>query len=243
MTTVTTKQIAKVFTIGDVLDRMEITQKFGSTALGWYAEWGLNGHNGTDYLAVVGTKTYAPFKGRVVRQADNPSGGGLELEIESDEIVVEGVKIKLRAVYYHLKEFKVRPNAPVERGQIVALTGNTGKYTTGPHLHFGIKVLYAPNWKTDFNNGYKGAVDPTLLFDTKPWAKIVEEFIATHKNGLVKSPQTPAVFKIRNGKRYWFNNEKCFYVFYDDFSTVKTFNNELIDAVPYGGEIQLKEFI
>jgi murein DD-endopeptidase MepM/ murein hydrolase activator NlpD len=45
----------------------------------------------------------------------------------------------LRSLYGHLQETRVRPGERVERGQLIALTGNTGR-TSGPHLHYEIQI-------------------------------------------------------------------------------------------------------
>jgi hypothetical protein len=48
----------------------------------------------------------------------------------------------------------------VRKGQLVALSGNTGTATTGSHVH--IEAL-PPQW--DFSNGVYGRVDPETYFD------------------------------------------------------------------------------
>jgi murein DD-endopeptidase MepM/ murein hydrolase activator NlpD len=51
-----------------------------------------------------------------------------------------------------LNEFKVSEGQKVKRGEIIALSGNTG-YSISPHLHFSVKI-----------NGI--SVDPLRFIDT-----------------------------------------------------------------------------
>ena len=45
----------------------------------------------------------------------------------------------LRSLYGHLQEVKVKNGDRIERGEVIALTGNTGR-TSGPHLHYEIQI-------------------------------------------------------------------------------------------------------
>jgi murein DD-endopeptidase len=49
----------------------------------------------------------------------------------------------VRTVYGHLDRLTVRAGQRVERGQQIALSGNTGK-SSGPHLHYEIAVRGQP---------------------------------------------------------------------------------------------------
>jgi murein DD-endopeptidase MepM/ murein hydrolase activator NlpD len=44
----------------------------------------------------------------------------------------------LLTIYMHLSEFKVKEGDQVKRGQVIALSGGTGR-ATGPHLHVGVR--------------------------------------------------------------------------------------------------------
>ena len=55
----------------------------------------------------------------------------------------------LLTLYLHLSEFKVKEGDQVKRGQIVGLSGGTGR-ATGPHLHVAVR------WQGTY-------LDPALL--------------------------------------------------------------------------------
>jgi len=45
----------------------------------------------------------------------------------------------LYTMYFHLSEFKVEEGADVHKGDIIGLSGMTGR-VTGPHLHWGARI-------------------------------------------------------------------------------------------------------
>jgi murein DD-endopeptidase MepM/ murein hydrolase activator NlpD len=42
-------------------------------------------------------------------------------------------------MYFHLADFKVEAGAIVRRGEVIALSGMSGR-VTGPHLHWGARL-------------------------------------------------------------------------------------------------------
>ena len=169
MKTLTTKQIAKLFIIGLPLEDIYVTQPFGVNYVNFYQQFGLKGHNGIDFRARRGRECFAVFPG-VITSAGEVSGYGIEIRIETDPFEIGDCKLKIEAIYGHLERTKVSKSDFVAQKQVIATTDNTGKYTTGDHLHFGIRVWYFANgiWKYE-DNGFKGWVNPDQLFSDRGW--------------------------------------------------------------------------
>lgn len=168
------EQIAKVKKIGLPIRNCNaflFGQPFGANWVNFYKELGMRGHNGIDFSVPNGTPVIACFDGKVT-VAGLDSQGGHEIRLESNEFEVEGQKMKLEAIYYHLLRETISKDKIVKKGDEIAMSDNTGRYTTGPHLHFGIKILYKSErpgelttYEKDYQNGYSGAVNPEPLFD------------------------------------------------------------------------------
>ena len=87
-------------------------------------------HLGVDVGAPEGTPIRAPAPGVVVRAG--PRGGyGNAVEIDHGDGVV--------TVYGHASEILVSTGEKVEAGREIARVGSTGR-STGPHLHFEVRV-------------------------------------------------------------------------------------------------------
>jgi murein DD-endopeptidase MepM/ murein hydrolase activator NlpD len=91
-------------------------------------------HSGIDIRAQIGTPVHAPAAGTVVLAG---AGG----EFGTAVILDHGQDI--RTVYGHLSKVSVRVGQKVERGTLLALSGNTGR-SSGPHLHYEIFVKGQP---------------------------------------------------------------------------------------------------
>jgi len=89
------------------------------------------GHQGMDFKAPVGVPVVAPFAAVVTRVNFNQRINGRCVEMED----AKGRRIS----FLHLSEVapEMRPGARVSRGQLVGLSGNTGR-STAPHLHYQI---------------------------------------------------------------------------------------------------------
>ncbi|WP_409513475.1 M23 family metallopeptidase [Campylobacter sp. MIT 97-5078] len=103
-----------------------ITSKFGSARV--FNNTLASYHSGTDFRASVGTPIKAANDGIVRIAKDRYYAGG-------SVVIDHGYQIFSQ--YYHLSELKVKVGQKVKKGQIIALSGDSGR-VTGAHLHFGI---------------------------------------------------------------------------------------------------------
>lgn len=90
-------------------------------------------HGGVDLRAPKGTAVYAPADG-IVEQA------GLDKQTGFGNLLVITHHLGFRTYYGHLDVIEVKPGDFVEKGQLVARTGKTGR-ASGPHLHYEIRYL------------------------------------------------------------------------------------------------------
>lgn len=87
-------------------------------------------HDGIDLPIPNGTRLNALGNGTVVA-VGYESGGGRYVKVRYDN--------GYESFYCHLQSTSVRNGQRVGAGQEVARSDNTGQWTTGPHLHFGLK--------------------------------------------------------------------------------------------------------
>lgn len=87
-------------------------------------------HSGTDFRASIGTQVKASNSGVVRIAKDRYYAGG-------SVVIDHGSGIYTQ--YYHLSKINVKVGDKVEKGDIIALSGDTGR-VNGPHLHFGVFV-------------------------------------------------------------------------------------------------------
>jgi murein DD-endopeptidase MepM/ murein hydrolase activator NlpD len=108
--------------------RGQINSGFGGRTSPWSAKPEF--HSGLDIGAPVGTPVKAPAPGTVVFAGVNPEYGQMLIIEHGNET---------KSIYGHLSRLSVTVNEKVQRGEVVALTGNTGR-SSGPHLHYEIQV-------------------------------------------------------------------------------------------------------
>lgn len=87
-------------------------------------------HLGIDYRAAIGDKVPSANAGKIVFAGDLFYTGWTV-------IIDHGLDIF--TVYGHLSKTLVKAGESVKRGQLIGLSGNTGR-SSGPHLHWGTKV-------------------------------------------------------------------------------------------------------
>lgn len=87
------------------------------------------GHMGVDFVVKEGTPVYAASGGYIVFSDYTIDDGYMIIIIHRDGYI---------SIYKHCSSLikSVRDN--VEQGVLIALSGNSGKHTTGPHLHLEI---------------------------------------------------------------------------------------------------------
>ncbi len=124
--------------LSDPLPGAPVTQPFGCSDLG-LEPWSFtcpthHFHSGVDLAAVEGTPVYAASAG-VAMVDDNPDGYGLFITVRRDD--------QLSTVYGHLALVLVESGDAIAAGQVIAESGSSGR-STGPHLHFEVRVGGAP---------------------------------------------------------------------------------------------------
>ncbi|WP_375753954.1 peptidoglycan DD-metalloendopeptidase family protein [Vibrio sp. HN007] len=89
-------------------------------------------HRGLDFAVNTGTPVYAPADGvvEVTRKSNQGSGNYLRLSHAYG----------ITSSYSHLKSFKVRNGDFVKKGDLIALSGNTGM-SSGAHLHYEVRFV------------------------------------------------------------------------------------------------------
>ena len=105
-----------------------ITSPFGTARL--YNKTLKGYHSGTDFHADMGTPIKAANDGKVVLVKKRFYAGGTVVIDHGEGIYT---------CYFHLSDFKVKRGERVQRGEVIALSGKSGR-VTGPHLHFSARI-------------------------------------------------------------------------------------------------------
>jgi murein DD-endopeptidase MepM/ murein hydrolase activator NlpD len=91
-------------------------------------------HTGVDISAPMGTQVHAAADG-IVSHAEFMSGYGRLIIVDHGN--------GMRTYYAHLSRFDVIPGQEVRRGEVIGLSGASGRVTS-PHLHFEVRIGPSP---------------------------------------------------------------------------------------------------
>ena len=84
---------------------------------------------GVDFVVKEGTPVYAASGGYIVFSDYTIDDGYMIIIIHRDGYI---------SIYKHCSSLIKGVRDNVEQGELIALSGNSGKHTTGPHLHLEI---------------------------------------------------------------------------------------------------------
>ena len=113
------------------IEKARLTSSFGLRKDPFTGE--LHHHNGVDLAAPEGTPVRAVRTGTVI-------SAGYDTVLGNYIVILHDNSIE--TVYGHLKTIHVRLNQKVISGTIIGTVGTTGR-STGPHLHFEIRISSA----------------------------------------------------------------------------------------------------
>ena len=123
-------------------------------------------HYGLDFQARIGTPVYATGDGKVIKAGKSYGGYGYQIEIDHGFGFV--------TKYAHLKKdgIKVKKGQKVKRGDVIALTGNTG-LSKGPHLHY--EIIKDGNKKIDPIDYFYANMSPEQIVQLRREAEAVKD--------------------------------------------------------------------
>lgn len=143
--------------------KFRISQKYWNKLIlngkEFYKQFWFAWHMGIDYGIPVGTELLAWLEGEITVKNDGKSGYGLSVSISKQR--KDGSSW---IIYAHLSETKLITGDKVKVWDIIGKSGNTGA-STWPHLHFGLRMRNLKGEVINYDNGYKGRVDPQGYFE------------------------------------------------------------------------------
>ncbi len=110
------------------VEKARITSRFGYRTNPVSGKYGF--HTGLDLAADEGTPVSACFYGKIIDTGNSDVWGNYVLMEHSDGFCT---------YYCHLAEIYVEENSVIRQGETIGTVGSTG-WSTGPHLHFEIRI-------------------------------------------------------------------------------------------------------
>lgn len=92
-------------------------------------------HRGQDFAVNTGTPVYAPADGVVEITRPSKEGSGNFLRLQHS--------YGFSSSYSHLQKFAVKSGEFVQKGDLIAYSGNSG-LSSGPHLHYEVRFVGRP---------------------------------------------------------------------------------------------------
>ena len=114
-------------------------------------------HEGVDFAAEIGTPVKAAAAGMVINVEKHSAYGNMVEINHGNDFVTR---------YAHNSNILVQPGAMVKRGQVIAEVGNTGR-TTGPHLHFEVRIKGLAQNPHRFLQLAQATAKPTKIAETR----------------------------------------------------------------------------
>ncbi len=145
-----------------------VSQGFGENP-DTYDDFDLDGHNGIDYAMPVGTpvKSVAVGVVRYVGYESDGYGNYIRIDHHIGEFHFQTLYAHSDAKPY----FEVGQS--VDEGEVIMVSGNEG-FSTGPHLHFALREIDSEGNTLNYENGYKGYIDP------QPWIDAYYNFVKVY---------------------------------------------------------------
>lgn len=100
-------------------------------------------HYAVDIALKKGVPVKSIAKGRVIFADWSPDTGNTIIVKHPNDVI---------SIYKHNQKLLRRTGDIVQQGEVIALSGNTGEKTTGPHLHFELWIKDIPVDPVDFIN-------------------------------------------------------------------------------------------
>lgn len=146
----------------------------------------IKGHTGVDLDLPLGSPVSLPIEMTVVGVMDQPEMGLTLYMRDSQGLIL---------VFAHLSHILVHVGDSVAPETVLALSGNSGRATTGAHLHFEV-IAPTPEVGLEMMQRQLGAfsgfnIDPVKYLDSiySHWADSALSWAATHD--LIRKPKSP----------------------------------------------------